>query len=206
MNRILYQQEIVNTETSYAVRAATEKDAGRLVEIYAPYVEQTAISFEYKVPSVEEFAKRIKKVLEKYPYLVAERDGKIIGYAYAGAFKERSAYDWAVETTVYVQRHEEKSGVGKQLYEMLEKILKAQNITNLNACIACCETEDEYLSNNSVEFHQHMGYRLVGEFQKCGYKFHRWYNMVWMEKLIGSHEEEQPQVKTFDEVRKLFLL
>ena len=86
------------------IRVATKQDAKSLVEIYAPYVEKTAITFEYTVPTVEEFEKRIERVLEKYPYLVAERDGEIVGYAYASAFHERPAYDWAVETTVYVKQ------------------------------------------------------------------------------------------------------
>lgn len=185
------------------IRFATEQDAEDLLNIYAPYVEKTAITFEYDVPSVEEFAGRINKVLEKYPYLVAEIDGKIVGYAYAGAFYERAAYNWAVETSVYVDTDMKKMGIGKKLYEALEKVLAAQNILNMNACIAYPIEEDEYLTKNSVEFHQHLGYRIVGEFQKCGYKFSRWYNMIWMEKHIGEHLEHQPAVKMVDEVREV---
>ena len=88
------------------IRISTERDAEELIEIYAPYVEKTAISFEYKVPSVQEFEQRIRRVLEKYPYIVAEKDGQIVGYAYAGVFKDRSAYDRAVETTVYVRNNQ----------------------------------------------------------------------------------------------------
>ena len=183
------------------IRVATLEDAKTLVEIYTPYVEKTVITFEYEVPSVEEFKGRMAHVLEKYPYHVAERDGEIVGYAYAGEFKSRAAYDWAVETTVYVREDQKKSGVGKALYMALEQILAEQNILNLNACIGYPEVEDEYLTKNSVQFHEHMGYRFVGEFYKCGYKFGRWYNMVWMEKHIGEHLDDQPAIKKFDDVR-----
>ena len=84
----------------------------------------------------------------------------------------------------------------------MERILKLQNILNLNACIAYPEVEDEYLTKNSVEFHQHLGYELIGEFHKCGYKFNRWYNMVWMEKHIGEHSEEPLPVIPFREMKK----
>jgi len=187
---------------SSRIRVATKQDAEELLKIYAPYVENTAITFEHTVPTVQEFAQRIHHVLEKYPYLIAEREGKIVGYTYAGTFKERAAYDWAVETTVYVREDQKKTGIGRELYEALEKLLALQNIQNLNACIAYLEVEDQYLTHNSVQFHEHLGYRLVGEFYKCGYKSGRWYNMVWMEKHIGEHEEIPQAVKRFDEVRE----
>ena len=181
------------------IRTATIEDAPMLLDIYAPYVNDTAITFEYTVPSVEEFQRRIAHILSKYPYLVAERNGEIVGYAYASSFHERAAYAWAVETTIYVRQDMKKLGIGKDLYEELERLLKLQNILNLNACIAYPETEDEYLTKNSVQFHQHLGYRMVGEFHKCGFKFNRWYNMVWMEKHIGEHSENPPMIKRFGE-------
>ena len=185
------------------IRAAALEDAAALLAIYAPYVEKTAITFEYAVPSPGEFAGRIARTLERYPYLAAESEGEILGYAYAAPFKERAAYDWAVETTVYVREGQQRTGIGRKLYEMLEKLLALQNIQNLNACIAYLETENEFLTHNSIRFHEHMGYRLVGEFYQCGYKSGHWYNMVWMEKHIGGHEENPPSVSAFREVRKL---
>lgn len=184
------------------IRAAAPEDAEALLEIYRPYVEETAITFEYEVPAPEEFRERIRHVLCRYPYLVAEQDGEIVGYAYAGAFKERAAYDWAVETTVYVKKDRRRRGIGKELYAALEKALALQNILNANACIAYPETEDAYLTKNSVQFHEHMGYKTVGEFHRCGYKFHRWYNMVWMEKFLGEHRENQEPVKPFADIRE----
>lgn len=179
------------------VRAASLRDAEALLRIYAPYVEKTAITFEYEVPSIQEFAGRMERTLERYPYLVAEADGVPVGYAYAGPFKTRAAYDWAVETTVYVGGGRKRRGIGRGLYEVLEKALAAQNILNLNACIAYPAAEDPYLTLDSVNFHQRMGYRMVGRFSQCGYKFDRWYDMVWMEKHIGAHTAHQSAVKPF---------
>lgn len=185
----------MNTNTFITIRTATLSDAQALLNIYAPYVKHTAITFEYDVPSVEEFAFRIKNTLQKYPYLVAEKNGRLLGYAYASPFHERPAYDWAVETSIYVDQNIKHQGIGRRLHDALEDALRSQGILNMNACIAYPPEEDEYLDRNSVEFHTHMGYRLVGEFYKCGYKFHRWYNMVWMEKLIGNHLSDQKPPK-----------
>lgn len=188
----------------YTIRAAAPEDAAALLTIYAPYVAETAVTFEYDVPTEAEFSRRIARTLERYPYLAAERRGELLGYAYAGPFKERSAYDWAVETTVYVRRDERRRGVGRALYGALERCLGAQGILNLNACVACPEREDEYLTRDSIEFHRRMGYRTVGEFRQCGYKFGRWYNMVWMEKHIGEHRADQPPVRAFPEAAARF--
>ncbi|MGN1030519.1 MAG: GNAT family N-acetyltransferase, partial [Butyricicoccaceae bacterium] len=191
-------------KSGVTVRLAERRDAQALREIYAPYVEGTAVTFEYEVPSVQEFADRIGHVLTKYPYLVAETDGRPVGYAYAGAFKERAAYGWAVEVSIYVRQDAKRQGIGARLYEVLERVLAAQNILNLNACIACPAGEaDEYLTRDSVRFHRRMGYRLVGEFHACGYKFGRWYHMVWMEKQIGAHTANPPAVRPLAEVRDI---
>lgn len=194
----------MNKKGNIAIRTATADDAVELLSIYAPYVTDTAITFEYDVPSVGEFKSRIENTLKAYPYLAAICGNKIVGYAYASPFKERAAYDWSVETTVYVRRGMQKSGIGKVLYSSLETTLAAQNITNLNACIAYPGggNSDKYLSPNSVEFHEHFGYRRVGEFQKCAYKFDRWYNMIWMEKFILSHSDNPPKVIPFSQLGK----
>ena len=169
------------------IRRATVGDTKRLLEIYAYYVENTAISFEYTAPSFDEFQARIADTLKKYPYLVLEADGAIKGYAYAGAFKTRAAYQYSCETSIYLDHTERGKGCGRLLYEALEKELKDIGILNLYACVTTPTVEDEYLTRNSERFHRHMGYRKVGECLQCGYKFNRWYNMTWMEKLIGEH-------------------
>ena len=174
--------------STVTIRFAAQKDAAEILKIYAPYVENTAISFEYEVPSEEEFRGRIESTLKRYPYIVAEQEGRIIGYAYVSIFHERKAYDWAVETSIYVDQDCKRSGCGKLLYQALEKILKRQHISNLYACIAYNDIDDEYLTKNSVQFHKHLGYHLIGTFKKCGYKFNRYYDMVWMEKEIAPHK------------------
>lgn len=179
------------------VRDAVPEDAERLVEIYRPYVETTAITFEYDVPTVGEFRGRMERTMEKYPYLVAEMDGYVVGYACAGRFVGRAAYDWSVETTIYLDRGMRGRGIGRRLYGALEEALKDMGVLNLNACIAYPEKEDEYLTRSSAEFHARLGYRLVGEFRLCGYKFSRWYNMIWMEKLIGEHTSEPAAVAPY---------
>ena len=106
------------------IRSATVDDAERLLEIYAYYVEQTAISFEYVSPTVEEFRERIVTITKKYPYLVLEDAGVIRGDSYAGVFKGRAAYDHCCETTIYLNRESKGNGYGRALYEALESALK----------------------------------------------------------------------------------
>lgn len=194
------------SDTEFFLKVAAPKDAEALLRIYAPYVEKTAITFEYAVPSVEEFRRRVSHTLERYPYLAAVQGGEIVGYAYTGAFHVRAAYGWCAETTIYLDPAARGRGVGRRLYEALEGVSRAQNILNLNACIGCPDENDEYLTKNSAEFHAHMGFRLVGMFRKCGYKFGRWYNMVWMEKLLKEHPAAPGPVIPFPQLDSAVLL
>lgn len=169
------------------IRPARMADAPALLNIYAPYVTGTAVTFEYTVPSLAAFERRIEKTLERYPYLAALEEGQIVGYAYASAFKERAAYGWAVETTVYLRQGVQGRGLGKKLYLALEEALMRQNVLNLNACIAYTPQDDARLSNASAAFHERMGYRKAGHFTQCGFKFGTWYDILWMEKHLGAH-------------------
>ena len=162
------------------IRLATEADAGQLLRIYTPYVLHTAITFEYEPPSEEEFRSRIAHTLSSYPYLAAEQDGRICGYAYASAFKSRAAYNWSVETSIYVEEESRGERVGKNLYQALEECLSAQNVCNLCACIA-------YPNPTSISFHEAFGYKTIAHFHSSGYKSGKWYDMIWMEKMIGAH-------------------
>lgn len=180
------------------IRIASPEDARRLLEIYAPYVTDTAVSFEYEVPSEEEFRRRIENTLTSYPYLVAEVDGVIAGYAYAGPFIKRPAYDWSAEASIYLDMDMKGQGIGTALYEKLEEILSRQNVLNVNTCIAYIEEEDQYLTNASMYFHEACGYRLVGKFTNSGCKFGKWYHMIWMEKIIGKHVSDPAPFKKFD--------
>lgn len=181
------------TNDKVTIRTAKPEDAEALLRIYAPYVEETAISFEYETPSVEEFSRRIQKTMEKYPYLVAELDGEPVGYCYVSEFKSREAYGWDVETTIYIRRNCRQCGVGRKLYEKLETILRVQNMLNLNACIA-------YPHPESIAFHEKMGYETVAHFHKCGYKLGKWLDIVWMEKMLSEHPDVPKPVIPFSEL------
>ncbi len=186
---------------SVVIRTVTASDAAALRAIYAPYVENTCISYEYTPPTTEEFAERIAHTLEKYPYLAAESCGELLGYVYAGPLHPRAAYDWAVETSIYVRGDQKGRGLGRLLYQTLEQALREQGFVSMNACIAYPPEEDEFLTRSSAEFHEHMGFQLVGRFHQCSYKFGRWYDMIWMEKHIGVHPSSPSPVKPFQSVR-----
>ena len=183
------------------IRDAKLSDAERLLEIYAYYVENTAITFEYDVPSLAEFQSRMENIMQRYPYLVIEQDGVIRGYAYAGAFHSRAAYGWCCEMTVYLDHTARGGGLGRKIYEALEDALHRMGILNLYACIGYPQEEDEYLTKNSAQFHEHLGFKLIGTFTKCGYKFGRWYDMIWMEKIIGTHGAEQEPVRAYNALK-----
>ena len=192
------------TDASFRFRIATPDNAPALLAIYAPYVENTAISFEYAVPSVEEFRRRIDNVQQKYPYLVAEdENGRLLGYAYTHTFIAREAYDHCAESTIYLALDARKHGLGKRLYRALEEFSLAQNIYNLYACIGEPQGEgDEYLTDNSIRFHEYLGFRRIGVFTRSGYKFGHWYNMSWAEKLLMEHPKHPEPVIPFPQLDK----
>ncbi|MDO4281629.1 MAG: GNAT family N-acetyltransferase [Peptococcaceae bacterium] len=185
------------------IRVARLADAEALLTIYAPYVRETAISFEYEVPSVAEFSARMTRIMAHYPYLVAEENGTILGYAYAAPFIQRAAYDWSAEATIYLDRDARHQGLGRKLYTALEALLRAQGLCNLCACIAVpTAADDPYVSRNSIDFHLHMGYRFVGQFENSGYKFDRWYHMAWVEKSLQPAQTPAPYIVPFPQLTK----
>ena len=127
------------------IRTACPEDAGALLNIYAYYVRETAVNFEYEVPSLEEFRGRMERTLSRYPYLVAMQEDRILGYACAGPFKERDAYDWSVETTIYLDRDARREGIGSLLLDELEPLLKRQGILNVYACIGIPREDQEHI-------------------------------------------------------------
>ncbi len=154
------------------LRLATEGDAGEIQAIYAPYVRETCISFETEPPGVEEIARRIGNVLPRWPWLVAERDGRIVGYAYASEHRVRAAFRWAVDVAIYVRAGEHRSGVGRALYPALLALLRLQGFCHAYAAI--------YVPNPaSVALHEAMGFRPFATFSQVGYKQGGWRDVGW---------------------------
>ena len=191
------EKQIPATKGSLCIRTARPEDAEALLRIYAPYVQETAITFEYEVPAEAEFRQRIETVLQSHPYLVAERDGAILGYAYAHPFHERAAYHWAAEASIYLAKDARGQGLGRRLYETLESLLVRMGVRNLYACVAYPKEPDEHLDGSSAAFHATMGYRKAGHLQQCGYKFGRWYGMLYLEKFLGSHGDSAEPLEPF---------
>lgn len=187
------------------IRIAKEDDAEELLKIYSCYVKNTAITFEQKVPSLEEFSNRIKETLINYPYLVAVVDGKIVGYIYASRFRTRESYICSASTSIYIEKSYQRKGIGKKLYSELCNILLKQNITNVYAGAADPIEEDEYLTHNSEYFHKSMGFEIVAKYNKCAIKFGKWYNLIEMEKIIGEHSNQQKDFIPFKSLEKNFL-
>ena len=161
------------------IRFATEKDAKEILEIYAPYIEKTAITFEYEVPSLSEFSERISEIQKKYPWIVYEENGKILGYAYGGPEYTRAAYQWTCETSVYVSEEARGKGIGAALYEKILDILKKQNF-----CVCYVLINDD--NEASVKMHEKFGFKQNGYRKKCGYKFGKWHSVVFLEKQLNE--------------------
>ena len=177
----------------YKIRTVQLSDAEAILKVYAPFITDTCISFEYVVPSVEEFSQRIASISAEYPYIVLEEDGEIVGYAYSHRYLERVAYSWDVEVTIYLAPKVQGKGLGVILYDALEKLMALQNIKNLYSCI----TGDNV---HSIEMHRSMGYELIGTFPKAGFKHDRWLDVVWMAKTIGEKENAPLALVPFSEV------
>ncbi len=186
------------------IRVATEADSIALSEIYGWYVENTAVSFEYEAPAPTEFAGRIWEILQTHPFLVYEENGELLGYAYAHPLIRRKACDWAVEVSIYIRRDVRGKGIGRALYEALENALLLQNICTLEACVASADVLDEYLTDHSVRFHNRMGYAQVGKMSDCGYKFGRWYHLLWLEKHIAPRNMNMENMLKFPEIREKY--
>lgn len=175
------------------MRFALESDTEEILKIYTPYIKETVITFEFEVPSVDEFRKRLKEIATDYPYIVCLADGKIIGYAYAHRHMERAAYQWNAELSVYVERTCLRCGVGKALYGALIEILKLQNIGNVYGCVT-------FPNENSEKLHQYFGFNRVGIFHSTGYKDGAWRDVAWYEKTIGNKELEPKPLVSIQEI------
>ena len=164
-----------------AVRIAKVEDIHDILSIYAPYVEQTAYTFEYTVPTVEEFTERFRNITKQFPWLVWEEDGKVLGYAYACAPFERAAFSWCAEPAIYLRPEARGRGIGRALYETLEEYLKRQGYVVSYALITTS-------NRGSLAFHEAMGYERCAFLPDCGFKHGGWHGIIWMEKRLGVVE------------------
>ncbi len=165
------------------IRTATPADAGALLAIYAAYIDHTAITFEYEAPPLEEFAGRIRTVLAQLPWLVHEHDGRVTGYAYASKHRDRVAYQWSVETSVYIHPDCHRQGIARALYEALFALLRRQGYYNAYAGITLPNSKSE-------RFHRSMGFAPVGVYQKVGYKLGQWHDVGWYHLTLQPHAEK----------------
>lgn len=169
------------------IRMATCDDAKNLLDIYSYYVENTAVTFEYEVPTVEEFKERIRNTRKSYPYFVAEKDGKILGYAYASKFRTRAAYAWNSELSIYVDKDSHRMGIGSLLMDAIESTLIRQGVVNFYAITSDVPGESEYLSKEGLPFYLKHGYEQEGRLAKVGVKFGKWFDTVYLVKRLHEN-------------------
>jgi phosphinothricin acetyltransferase len=177
------------------IRHVELSDAEAVLNIYKPYIESTSITFETSVPSVDEFAARIESYTEKYPWLIAEDSGNVIGYAYASKHRERDAYQWCVESSVYVLEKYHRSGIAMKLYNSLFSILKECGYVNVYAGITLPNPK-------SYTFHKKMGFEDIGVYKNIGYKFDKWHDVAWLVKTINDHSANPAAPKKFNKEQK----
>ena len=178
------------------IRLANEKDAEGILAIYAPYVKNTSYTFETEVPSIHSFAERISNYLINWPWLVYETDGIIAGYAYASQYRERTAYQWCTEASVYIHDDFQRRGIAKKLYTVLIEILKLQGFRNVYAVI-------NLPNEKSVEFHEICGFIHFATYEKVGYKLGKWKNVGWWQLSINDYSNEPAAPIKFSEINKI---
>ena len=174
-------------------RFATENDAEKILAIYKPYVENTTITFEYNVPTIEEFRERIREILKDYPYIVCEYGNEIVGYAYAHRIWSRAAYQWDAELSIYTNEKYAGNGIGKKLYGILLEILKLQNVVNVYGLVT-------YPNKSSEKLHNYFGFKKVAFFENVGFKFGKWIGVTWFEKAINPYFENPDSIKRISEI------
>ena len=180
------------------IRVAKPADAKGLLSIYAPYITGSAFTFETEVPATESFAQRIRTYQENWPWLVFETDGMIAGYAYGIRHRERTAYQWCVETSVYVKDDYQKRGIAKALYTVLFFILKYQGCRNVYAGITLP-------NDRSVAFHKNFGFMWVADYKNIGYKLNKWYTVSWWQMQLNDYSDEPEAPLKFPQVDTKFL-
>ena len=175
------------------VRMATLADAPLILAIYEPYVVRTAITFEYELVTVEAFQTRMNTVMQQFPWLVYEMEGELLGYAYCSRFKERAAFDWDCECSVYIVENAHRQGIATALYTKLFELVKQQGYYNIYALIT-------YNLKSSMELHKKFGFAEVGVYQKTGYKLGKWWDLLVMEKRLHTFNETPIPPKSIHEI------
>jgi len=165
---------------NYNIRLITPADAEAALAVYAPYVLHTAYTFEYEIPSVDDFRTKIEKITAQYPWLVCECDGEIVGYAYGSTHRERAAYQWSPESTVYISDKHHRKGIARILYNTLFALLQQQGYINVFASVLVTNV-------NSVEFHRAYGFEEIGLFKNIGYKLGEWHTNLWFQYTLQEH-------------------
>lgn len=167
---------------NHTMSLATEADAKEILNIYAPYITDTVITYEYEVPSIEEFQIRIENITQQFPYIVYRIGSQIVGYAYASSFKTRAAFSWDVETSIYLHSDYKHAGIGSKLYRALMALLKEQGYYHLYAYIT-------YPNEPSIRFHEKFGFTRCAMYKKTGYKLGAWQDLVCMELSLVNEKE-----------------
>ena len=175
-------------------RLATVDDGDAILDIYAPYVSDTAISLEFKPPSAAEFRERIRSIAGFYPYLVHESDGKIDGYAYATRHAEREGYRYNVTVSVYLRPESRRAGIGRGLYSRLLFLLREQGVVNAYAVITMP-------NDASVGFHESFGFDSAYAMKRSGWKFGEWRDILWMEKRLRDCDGSPGELRGINELR-----
>lgn len=165
------------------IRMANAADARSVLEIYTPYIEHTSYTFEIEVPSVDAFAQRILTYTESWPWLIYEVDGKTAGYAYATKHRERVAYQWCVESSIYIHDDFMHRGIGSRLYIALLAILAKQGVRNVYAVI-------NLPNDASVNFHEKHGFRWFADYKNAGYKLGKWKTVGWWQKKLNEYSDD----------------
>ncbi|HHV59077.1 MAG TPA: N-acetyltransferase [Clostridiaceae bacterium] len=178
---------------SIKIRLAAVDDSNAILQIYAPYITNTAITFECKVPAMAEFRESMVNIQTYYPWLVCEIDNQIAGYAYASSFNEREAYQWSVDYSVYIAPEYHGRNIGKALYFALSETLKLQGFYNAYAIVTLPNIKSERL-------HESFGFKPVGVCHNAGYKFGRWHDVKWYELRLQEHVQAPAKPKAIDEI------
>lgn len=180
------------------IRPVIEEDVKQIIDIYKPYIINTPITFEYEVPTLIEFKKRIKEVTKQFPWLICEIDNEIVGYTYAHYQHERKAYQWNAELSIYISEKYHGKKIAKYLYKCIIEILKEQGYYNLYSCITLP-------NDKSIGLHKAFGFSEIGVYKKTGNKFNKWYDVIWLVKNIHEYDENPKAPVSFDCINKEFI-